>query len=541
MDPRLDWQRVHAILDLVQDDEVIDSLQTREESDVVHHSEHDSDTDAELLTDIDDDYVDCKNGYRTKDGRVLSKTSKSLNATYNVKKQLETKKRKRDIKHCPSPKFAWQMFFSEDILEQIVESTNENLRKCKNAFTTNINEIKALIGILYYHGIVRSSYQKRSDLFDDQLGIAFIRNAMTLERYELLLKNLRFEKEQTENILEYDTMKQMRKVFEIFAHNCRTVMEIENTVVIDESIVPVYGPCPFKYNIERKNISSGFKLITLLDPENFYVCNLDIVNDTYYAPDEIVKKLVKNLSGSGCTVIMDSWYTSIPLFEKLLNECNIYSIGAINPKDDIIPPIFHTRHRPLRTFMTAFLNKDTILTSYINTDQKIVTVLTNHPRYYKKTNVHHVSAISAYKKKQSAVEVLDVLTHYYTTMQYSNSWALSLFFTLLNIAAVNTQVVWSHQNPSMHLQRRTFIQGLALELVTDYSNETEINDTESKLGPRAKRNYYINPDSINRRQRCSICIRTTKRDRKTRCHCCKCGAAICREHQAHLCTYCVRV
>ncbi|GBP85909.1 hypothetical protein EVAR_65244_1, partial [Eumeta japonica] len=260
VDPRLDWQRVHAILELIQEDEVIDSLQSAEECDVTQYSDHESDTDAEILSEIDDDYLDCKHGYLNRDRRFLSKTPKlTFEISQTIKKNFKFKKCKHDIiESCPQIKHAWQLIFSNDILEHIVGSTNSFITSAHNNHT-NIKELKVFIGILYLHGLTRSIYEKRSDLWDERIGLKPVINSMSMERFTFLLKNIRFDRDQGENV-DYDIMKSMRKVFEMFAMNCRTSRNIESTAVIDEIIIPVYGPCPFRYVINNKEIRNGMKM-----------------------------------------------------------------------------------------------------------------------------------------------------------------------------------------------------------------------------------------------------------------------------------------
>lgn len=544
----MDWHRVHAILDMVQNDVVIDSLQLTEECDMLQQSDHDSDTDAELVPDIDADYVDCKIGYKCKDRTILSKNPQLSSAANMVKVKEAIKLRKRPAdaqKYCAQPRSAWQILFTDDLVDLIVSATNENiLKNAKSPSSTNVNEVKTLIGILYFHGIMRPTHQKCSDLWDNEYGVICIRNAMKYERFKFLLENLSFFDEDDDvSIIHFDVMKRMRKVFEMFAMNCRTAFQMNSTAVIDEVIVPVYGPCSFRYDINKKPLKNGLKLVLLVDPSNFYVNNLDVITDHYFGPKEIVSKLVQHLDSTGITIMMDSWYTSLSLIQKLKSEYKLYSVAALNPNSDMIPPLFLSTHRNRHTFMTGFLDSEMSLTSYVNSESKSVNILTNHPKYYKRGHVNNTTVVSLYKKNQSAVEVLDVLMHYYTTMQNTNDWTLSLFFELLNIASVNAQVIWSTQNSSNVAQRRLFIKDLALSLLeSDCEGPAESNLREFISIPANKKKYSVFQDMVptfKNRRRCRICIKTTKRDRRTKQYCIKCGQFICREHTVIVCTMCM--
>lgn len=542
----MDWHRVHAILDMVQDNEVIDSLQSKEECDVMQHSDHDSDTEAELQPEIDDHYIDSKQGYICKNKKVISKNPKVSPSMNNVKikEALELRKHKPafEKQHCPQPKNAWQLLFTDDLLELIVTSTNENIVRNENvnAVATNVSEIKTLIGILYLHGIMRPTHQKCVDLWHTECGVPCIRNAMKYERFKFLIQNLSFDKEDDDSIIQFDIMKRMRKVFEIFAMNCRTAHEIENIVVIDEIIVPVYGPCPFRYDIDKKPLKCGIKMVLLVDSSTFYMSNLDVITDPYFGAEEIAKKLVQHLAGTGRIIVMDSWFTSSTLIEQLKNEYQLFSIAALSPKSDWIPPIFLSQYRKCRTFMSGFIDHEVSLTSYVNTSSRSINVLTNEPRFYRKGHVNQTTVVSVYKKNQSAVEVVDVLMNYYTTMQHTNDWTLSLFFTLLNIASVNAQVLWSSQNSSV-AQRRLFIKELALSLLVleerPSISQIKMSDITVSRQSLSMLRELTQPYYKNRR-RCRICVKTTKRDRRTKQFCMKCGQPHCKEHSVSVCSMC---
>lgn len=537
----MDWQRVHAILDMVQDDDVIDSLQSIEECDVVQESDHNSDSEAELQLNIDDEYIDCKTGYMCKNRTVLSKNPKLSTSVINAKIKEASRLRKQKLgntKLCAQPKKAWQLLFTDDLLELIVASTNDNILKSGNDISTSTNagEIKTLIGILYLHGIMRPTHQSARDLWNKDCGIPCVRSAMNYDRYKFLIQNLSYDKDDSDSIIQFDIMKRMRKVFEIFAMNCRTAYDVGNLVVIDEVIVPVYGPCPFRYNIDKKPLKRGLKMVFLVDSASFYIGNLDVITDHYFGAEEIVNKMVQHLAGSGRTIMMDSWYTSLDLIDKLKKEYQLFTIAAAHPNDDIIPPLFVSQYRKCKTFLTGFLDNDIAMTSYMNSKKKSLNVLTNEPKFYKRGHKNHSTVAALYRKNQSAVEVIDVLMHYYTTMQHTNDWTLSLFFTLLNIAAVNAQVIWSSQNLHQVKKRRTFINELAFSLLECDESIADVCMTDVSL--LREKFAPLKDIPYKNRRRCRICVKTTKRDRRTKQFCLKCGQFICKEHTVNFCTMC---
>lgn len=526
----MDWHRVHAIMKMIQDNNVIDSLQNTEESDILYQSDHDSESEAELDL-IDNTYNNCDLGYKCSNNQILSKYPPKV-----VEKGTLKKRKEKLLKHCPRPKNAWQLLFTDDLLELIVSSTNENINKGASV-ETNVNEIKSLIGVLYLHGIIRPTHQNADDLWDDEYGVPCVRNLMTLERFKFLLAHIKFEKEENETF--FDPMRRMRTLFEMFAMNCRTAFNIDDTAVVDEVIVPVYGPCPFRYDIDKKPLKRGMKIVLLVDPSNFYVNNLDVVTDPYFKAEDIVRKITQHLKKSGSTIIMDSWYFTNSLMNSL-NKSGLYTVAALNPKSESIPPLFVSHYRKPHTFMSGFSNDNVSVTSYVNSESKSLNVISTDPKYYRKGHKYGSTAVSNYMKNQSAVEVLDVLMHYYTTMQHTNDWTMSLFFTLLNIASINAQVIWSSFNPNT-IQRRLFIRQLAESLIKseDLVLSTLLDPTESSKKLKLSSSFISVTTQATVRRRCKLCTKM-KRDRKTSQFCLKCGQFICKEHYSAVCAMCLK-
>jgi len=44
-------------------------------------------------------------------------------------------------------------------------------------------------------------------------------------------------------------------------------------------------------------------------------------------PSSIVKRMIISISKTGRNIMMDNWYTSIPLVNELLENCNLTTVG----------------------------------------------------------------------------------------------------------------------------------------------------------------------------------------------------------------------
>lgn len=93
-------------------------------------------------------------------------------------------------KQVNTPLKAWQCFFSDEVLQKIVDYTNiyidikNNYTRDRDAKNTNLEELKALIGLLYYAGVLKSSHLHTDELWnDDGTGVQIFRCGMSQQRF----------------------------------------------------------------------------------------------------------------------------------------------------------------------------------------------------------------------------------------------------------------------------------------------------------------------------------------------------------------------
>ncbi|CAG4990537.1 unnamed protein product [Parnassius apollo] len=114
---------------------------------------------------------------------------------------------------------AWSLFFDEDVLGRIVSFTNAEItlqRQYYNSDRQNydldegpgnvrpsctrdtlISEIKALIGLYYLSGVLKTNAVTVKELFDNDTGTPYFRATMSGSRFEFLTKCLRFDDKNT--------------------------------------------------------------------------------------------------------------------------------------------------------------------------------------------------------------------------------------------------------------------------------------------------------------------------------------------------------
>lgn len=120
-----------------------------------------------------------------------------------IKIKLTAPKGPASILIKPSPEAVWRLFFTDNILQEIVINTNKKLEQLRQNLktpdsssyrNTNKEEIEALLGLLILCSIFKSGREKLASLFStDSTGRHIFRGIMSLKRCETLILALRFD------------------------------------------------------------------------------------------------------------------------------------------------------------------------------------------------------------------------------------------------------------------------------------------------------------------------------------------------------------
>ncbi|KAF0697854.1 piggyBac transposable element-derived protein 4-like, partial [Aphis craccivora] len=132
-----------------------------------------------------------------------------------------------------------------------------------------------------------------------------------------------------------------------------------------------------------------------------------------------------------------------------------------------------------------------------------------------------------------AVDNMDRMSENYTVARRSNRWPLTVFYSILNIGAVNAQVI-HHENSQTKYTRLQFLKILAKQLMDHSYNIVQQYFHFHKI-LKTRLNIYgykptlqVGKQRVRASGRCQFCDR--QRDRKTTKVCTNCAKLICRDH-----------
>lgn len=536
----------------------------------------DFNTDSELSGDDSDDSVistrwseDGPN-FIGKDGKTIWKV--------NRKPKTSRARRHNIITHLPgvkpeaktarTPFETWNLLITDQIIEEIVRCTNIYLSGIRKSFSrprdvmdTDAEEIQAIFGILYMAGTLKSRHTNLNDLWaTDATAPEFFRLVMSKNRFYLLLRSLRFDDISTRaERRKIDKLAPIRNIFEKFQERCQACYTPGENCTIDEMLEGFRGRCSFRQYIPSKPNKYGIKIFALADSRSFYTLKMEIYAGKQpegpfmidNSPASVVNRLCEPIANSGRNLTCDNWFTSVPLALDLLKNKRLTLVGTIRKNKREIPPIFvATKGRKKCSSMFAF-GRDCLLVSYVPKVNKNVLVLStlheNDTIDPESGDAFKPEAITDYNRNKSGVDTVDQLKSLYSVSRITCRWPMTVFFSVLNIAGINSFVIFRSNSPDAKDSRRLYLKFLAEQLVKPHMMRRVKQTLPYLLSLQIKQ--YLNlpltekpdiaePEVCGTRPKCFYCPK--KKNRKTSSTCSKCLRAICKEHSITYCAECVK-
>ncbi|XP_036319946.1 piggyBac transposable element-derived protein 4-like [Rhagoletis pomonella] len=231
-----------------------------------------------------------------------------------------------------TPRDIFDMIFTSDIMQKLVDSTNTygsnlcaaNRPHTRNArFTvfkpTNNEEMYKFLGICLLQGQVKAP--KIRDLFssDPLYYHPVFRHSMTGRRFEQLIRCLSCSAESGDET----KLRKIQPLLNLFLQSFQSALYPGEYLSLDESLLLFRGRLQFRQYIKSKKAQYGIKLYELTTSDG-YVLNIEIYQG---AEDDkqkskvgnIVHRLMAPYLNKGHHLIMDNFYNSVELSKDLLS------------------------------------------------------------------------------------------------------------------------------------------------------------------------------------------------------------------------------
>lgn len=474
-----------------------------------------------------------------------------------------------EARNASSPLECWKCIMSEEMIKMIVNYTNIFIESIRNRFQrdrdakpTDVAEFKAFIGLLYLAGALRSNRQSLEELWgEDGCGVERFRLVMNLKRFKFLVRCTRFDDINTrESRKAQDKLAAVRDMFQLFVDNCQKSYTIGENVTIDEKLEGFRGRCSFRQYIPSKPNKYGVKIYALVDAKMFYTYNLEIYAGKQpegpykmsNSPKEVVSRLSQPIFGTGRNITCDNWFTSFQLLQ-FLKEKKLSLLGTIRKNKPQLPPEFvNTKNRPINSNSFCFTQNCTLVSYIPKKGKNVILISSLHNDNEVDEDSGKPEIILEYNRLKSGVDVVDKLCATYNVGRNVRRWPMVIFFALLNIAGINSQIIY-YANNNLDIYktnaRRSYLKSLSLELCKDQLQRRSMLTVGMPIDLQIRLEQFRPAEEQEdqqtlchngQRKRCTKC-REMKKVRYSKYICKKCCSEVfCLEHACMVCENCFK-
>lgn len=314
--------------------------------------------------------------------------------------------------------------------------------------------------------------------------VPFFTSVMRRDRFEQifwLLHTSHAEEGQPERRID-----KVKSLIDILIPNFQSCYKPSRDIAVDETMVGFKGRFGAKQYMPNKPVKYGIKAFTMADSKNAYILNIlpytgsDTLQEasTQYEdlpqPARIVLHVTELYLNKGHHVFTDRYYTSIPLAQALADRSTSFTGTSMRNRAELPDPIRLTPSRLADDEVKAFRadrllalewraakKKKSLIMISTESSSNMVQIQSRGTQQ----EVQKPFVVNHYNHSMNGVDRADQYTVYYSFIRKARKWWRKLFFWLLEVAAVNSYILYKLNTTTAitHLEyRRKVLEALAL-------------------------------------------------------------------------------
>lgn len=464
-----------------------------------------------------------------------------------------------------TPYQLFQLFFTDDFIDHLVFHTNlyaeqEHLATGKSCTNTNIEEMKAFLGLNLLMGMKRLPSYKDYWSSAPDLHDPYISSIMTLKKFSWLLSHLHLNDNSmipSRDSALYDKLYKVRPMLDHLAQKFEECLLPSKELALDESMIKFKGRSTMKQYMPKKPIKRGYKVWMLCDKSG-YCLKFDIYtgksstgNVEKSLGSRVVKKLTEGYSGKNHQLFFDNFFNSVELMEYLKDK-GICAVGTVNISRRHMP-IFKP-DKQLNRGEFDWYTSDSGLLAMKWKDKRSVHLLSNYHKPENRTevdrrersgNVVKVScpqALVDYNSNMNGVDKFDQLLSSYKINRQSKKWWHRIFFYFLDACVVNSYCLYKLLNlpkTTSKAFRRAIVAGLTASTLASSNRvksssrrasshvpQLEIKKSKPYVPQEIRLTSSMHQPERTSRRRCALCS-TKAHPVRTDWKCSTCEVPLC--------------
>nr|XP_026499645.1 uncharacterized protein LOC113403342 [Vanessa tameamea] len=276
----------------------------------------------------------------------------------------------------------------------------------------------------------------------------------------------------------------------------------------------------------------------------FYTANMEVYVEKQPEDPYKIDNSALELRNTGRNITYDNFFTSIPLLDKLSHEYKLSLIGTVRKNKKELPKQF-TELRGRSEKSSVFGHRGNCsLVSYIPKKGKNVLLLSSmHDDENIDEETGKPDIIMDYNATKGGVDTVDKMCETYNVARGTNRWPMGIFYSFMNVAGINSFVLYLINNANKKISRRTFLETLSYGSLNPHLRRRALTLSLPKTlkfrlieickldGPESAA-----ASNNNKIGQCGYCV--SKKNRRTRYNCAACAKYFCLEHAVMVCSDC---
>lgn len=500
-----------------------------------------------------------------------------------------------DARKVETPLEAWNLFLPPDILDRVVEYTNDNIFEFQQRFAavldpsnenakkythckeTDLMELHAFFGLTYLRGVLKLNVLSRVTIWYHESTHDIFAATMSEKRFQFLCGMIAFDDKTTRtDRWKFDKFTAFREFFEAVNQNNGKMRNPSFYLAIDETLYPYRGRIGMKQYNPRKPAKYGLLYRSLCDAEVPYTYftlpyggKPDEENEEYgkyhvTGTDNYTKYLVEEFSKinslEGCNISMDRYFTSVPL-ARWATENKFTIVGTMRLDRKGVPKQFKDMENREEKSTLYIHGQDEgdeniMLVSYIDKKssgmKNVVALTTMHKDVLvTKDSIKKPDVLKFYDHTKGGVDVVDLISSNSSTRMKTRKWTLNALAFVLDTERTNAFTIFKEATGNDRMTTFEFTWQLAKNLVVPnivrrYHNRCGIStDVVSKMAKVLGINTVRDPQlqgEESTQGRCAVCIKSAQEEgvyrttylnlnHRLKVKCAKCNQFICKKHQ----------
>lgn len=433
----------------------------------------------------------------------------------------------------------------ERLIDDVIIPESERYSQQQGvSFQTNIEEIKAFLGMTILMGYHRLPSMRDYWSQEPDLTVPFVANCMTRRRFEIIRKMLHLADNNRENVTD-DRAYKIRPLIRHFNEAFHTARKQSRSQTIDEHMVTYKGHNIMKQYVKNKPIRWGFKLWVRACARTGFVYEIDLYtgkkdgnNPDVGLGEAVVLQLTEKIADSGIIIAFDNFFTSTSVMEKL-HDRQIRAVGTVRTNRKRLPPLKSDRGMKAGE-VNGSVHTSGRITCCQWKDKRVVTLLSNFLSPFESTTEkrrqkgHHEREeinvpvmVKMYNFYMGGVDLADQLKECYEIDHRAKyKYYLRIFFDIIDTAVCNSFIVFKDIYSETNTTSKEFRQTIVCHLMSGFTSRSRSSLTPSRATKRRRLDVSPNithlPVYTTERRRCCMCSNTVTNARSNiKCEACE--------------------